>query len=1056
MRFPLGLLALAVWPQVLTAQGLTTAAIQGSVVDSGGSPIAGASVRVINTSNGRRWEITTPSSGRYALDGVAIGGPYRIEVRALGFVPEVRDGIVLALGQRVVSDFALQAAAVQLSPVTVTAAANPVLNPGRTGPAEVISAAKISELPNFGRDLVTLTLQSPQVAISPSVRFANEAVTIAGQSRQLNSFQVDGGVNYDLYTGRTQPGLQTWPRPISLETLEDIQVLVAPFDVRYGGFAGGLVNAVTKSGTNEIRGSMFGFLSNEALVGRNATGTTLGDFTAFEFGGSIGGPIVRDRMHYFFSADVYRRTIADAGPLITDTAAGADLARVGIRYSSATRFQDILRNTYALDPGTLGPYEGRAPAVDVFGKATAQLGTNSHLELSHHYTDGERRTFIVREFGVYRLSSVGQRVPATRNATRLVWSSVLGGRWSNELIASYLRSSDACLPNASYPLIRVRAVEGGMLVAGTNVTCPSSTAQGAFEITENITVGFAGHLFTLGAHAAALRFEDTQLQSGAGLWDFRHLDSLEAGRASHYERTLPGQARGHGIEFRAREIGLYVQDRWNPTRDVTLTAGLRFDVSFLPDAVSTNDELKSALGVDTGRLPSGRPLWSPRVGVNYDVRGDGRTFLRGGIGLFSGRLAYSWVASSYRDNGLQELFLSCDGAAVPQFDPISQPTSCGNGAGPTQRLSFFDRNVRFPQSLKASVGVDHRLPGDIVGTLDLIYTRAQHQLYFSDANLLSPMGAAHGEGNRPLYGTISAAGFATTARRTAPGPTALGQVVRASDRSGDHSSSVAVQLRRRIADRGEVSALYARTRARDRMSVINFLSRPNLEATPLDGTLEDRRLTTALFEIPHRVEASASLRLPYRVRLSLRYAGASGTPYTYTVRGDANADGIGVGGMTNDIVYVPRNRADISIDANGTAAGFGTVAQQDSVYDNIIDPLIEREPCLRRQRGRLLERNSCRNPWFGTLNARVTKALRTVPGQSLELTADVYNVLNLLSRDWGQHRVTTLDGSLPMLFLAGYDASTGRGIYRPQLPGFRQIQDLASRWQVELGVRYSF
>ena len=636
VRFPFGLLAFTVLPRLLTAQGVTTAAIQGSVVGSDTSPIAGATVRVINTSNGRRWEITTPSSGRYTLEDVAVGGPYRIEVRALGFTPEVRNGIVLALGQRVIADFALQPAPIQLSPVTVTASANPVLNPGRTGPAEVISAAKISALPNLGRDLVTLTLQSPQVAISPSAIFANEAVSVAGQSRQLNGFQVDGGVNYDLYTGRTQPGLQTWPRPISLETLEDIQVLVAPFDVRYGSFAGGLVNAVTKSGTNEIHGSMFGFLSNAALVGRNVTGTSAGDFTAVELGGSIGGPIVRDRIHYFLSADIYRRTIADAGPLVTDTAGGADLARVGIRYISATRFQDILRNTYALDPGTLGPYEGRAPAVDIFGKTTVQLGTNSHLELSHHYTDGERRTFITRLFGTYFLSSLGRRVPATRNASRLIWSSLLAGRWSNELIASYLRSSDACLPNVPYPLIRVRA-DQGMLVAGTAVTCPSWAAQGAFEVTENLTVGFGGHLFTLGAHAAALRFEDTQLQGGAGLWDFRNLDSLQAGRAFHYERTLPGQSRGRGIDFRAREIGLYVQDRWNPTRALTLTAGLRLDVSFLPDAVSTNEPLKSALGVDTGRLPSGGLLWSPRFGVNYDLRGEGRTFLRGGIGLFSGR-----------------------------------------------------------------------------------------------------------------------------------------------------------------------------------------------------------------------------------------------------------------------------------------------------------------------------------------------------------------------------------------------------------------------------------
>jgi hypothetical protein len=1049
MRPPLPLLAFALLPRLLIAQGVTTAAIQGTVVAQDSSPVRGASVWVINTSNGRRWEVTTPSSGRYALEDVAIGGPYRIEVRALGFAAEVRGEIVLALGQRVIADFALRPNAIRLSLVTVTADA--VLDPGRTGPAETISAARISALPNLGRDYVTLMLLSPQAAISPSTRFAQtEGITLAGQSRLLNGFQIDGGVNHDLYTGRMQPGLQTWPRPISLEAVEEIQVLVAPLDVRYGGFAGGLVNSVTKSGTNEIHGSVFGFLSNAALVGWNATGAEVGDFTTSQFGGSVGGPIVRDRVHYFVSADIYRRIIADTGPLITDTAGGADLARIGIRYASATRFQDILQNTFGLDPGALGPYEGRAPAADVFGKVTVQLGTNSHLELSHHYTDGERRTFITRLFGTYFLSSLGQRVPATGNASRLIWTSLLGGRWSNELIASHLRLSEACRPNVPYPLINVPA-DRGTLVAGTSTTCPSSSAQGAFEITENLTVGVGAHLFTLGTHGAALRFEDTQMQGSAGLWNFRNLDSLEAGRAVHYERTLPGPSRGRGIEFRAREIGVYLQDRWRPTRDLTVTAGVRMDLLLLPDTVGTNETLNSVLGVENGRLPSGNLLWSPRLGVNYDVRGEGRTFLRSGVGLFSGRPAYTWVASSYRDNGLQQLFLSCDATGVPPFDPVNQPTTCAGGSGPAPRLSFFDRGVRFPQSVKAFLGVDQRLPGGIVGTADLLYTHAPQQLYYSDANLASPIGAALGEAARPLYGTISAAGFATPVRRS----TTFGQVVRASNHGGDHTTSVSAQLRRQFGDRGEVSALYAHTRARDRMSLVNALARPNLETTPLDGTLDDRRLRTSLFEIPHRVDVNAAASLPYRLWLSLRYAGASGTAYTYTVRGDANADGIGNGTMTNDIVYVPRSRSDISIDGNGTAAGVGTATQQDSVYDTLAR-FIESEPCLRRQRGRIVARNSCRNPWFGTLNVRATKIFPTVAGQSLELAADLYNVLNLLKREWGQSRVTTLDPGVPLLSLVGYDASAGRGIYRPQLPGFRQIQDLASRWQTELSLRYVF
>jgi hypothetical protein len=590
------------------------------------------------------------------------------------------------------------------------------------------------------------------------------------------------------------------------------------------------------------------------------------------------------------------------------------------------------------------------------------------------------------------------------------------------------------------------------LTAGTGTTCPSSSSQRDFEITDNLTVDVGGHLFTIGAHAEALHFHDAQLQGSAGVWNFRNLDSLQVGHAAHYERTLPATSRGPAINFAARQLGLYVQDRWRPRRTLTLTAGLRMDVPFLPDRIATNRLLRDSLGVDNGPLPNGNPQWSPRLGFNYDVAGQGRTFLRGGIGVFTGRPAYTWIASAYRDDGRHQLFVSCDGAQVPQFDPLLQPTTCISGAPPPSRLSFFNRDVKFPQSVKTFLGADQRLPGDIIATVDVLFTRAQHQLYFSDANLLTPAGAAQGEDFRPLYGTINAAGIATVARR-AP---SLGQVVRAANRNGDHTTSMAIQFRKAFSDRADVTGLYAYTRAWDRMSVGTSLAKPNLESTPLDGTLDDRRLATSLFEIPHRIELDAAVRLPYRVSLSLRYSGVSGTPYTYTIRGDANADGIGNGPMTNDIVYVPGNRFDISIDGNGPAAGLGSSADQDSVYNKVLSPFIEREPCLHRQRGRILARNSCRNPWFGTLNARVTKAFPTLTGQSLQLTADIYNVLNILNREWGQYRVTTLDSAVPMLFLSGYDPSAGRGIYRPLLPGFRQIQDLASRWQTELSVRYVF
>lgn len=1046
----------ALLPQLLAAQGITSAAIHGRVLHADGSPIAGATLHVTNLSNGRRWEVATHSTGRYLLEDVAIGGPYRIEARAVGFAPEARAGMVLALGDRLVADFELRPAAIELAPVDVTAAADPVLNSGRTGPAEVVSRTRIAELPNLGRDFLALALQSPHVAISPAAGTAGfGGITIAGQNKLYNSFQVDGAVNHDFYRGLL-PGRETLPRPISLEALDQVQVLPAPFDVRYGAFAGGLVNAVTRSGSNDFAGSLFAHLADAKLARRNLAGDVVGDFTTREYGGTVGGALVRDRAHYFVSVDVRHQVVPDPGPLITDTAGGADLALIGISYESAVRFQELLRDTFGLDPGTLGPVDGQVRARDVLAKATVQLGTNSHLELSHHYTYGDRWGFLLaRTPTFYLLSSTDQRNPSTVNASRFIWTSVVGNRWSNELILSRLRLDDSCRARGSLVHIRARA-DGGLLVAGAQGACPTqpvnSVVQNTLELTDNLTGAFGTHVITFGTHAEILRFQDDGLQNSSGMWNFASLDALQAGTANRYTRLLPGPGRTGGLDIRARHVGVYVQDRWVPRGHLTLTVGVRVDVPIFPDAIATNERLRDSLGIDTGRLPSGNLLWSPRLGVNYNLQGKGRTFLRGGVGLFSGRLPYQWLGSAYRDNGAQELLLDCQGAATPAFDPASQPTVCANGSGPVSRLSFFDPDTRFPQNLKLSMGADHLLPGGVVGTLDLLYTRAVHQPYLTDANLQPPAGVARGEGNRLLYGTP-----AVPVSRPLRYDTTFGQVVRVANASGDHALSVSLQLRKQFGGRATASGFYGFTQARDRMSVINPGARQNLENTPLDGTLEARRLRTSYFEIPHRVQLSATLRLPWRTWVSLQYAGASGTPYTHMVQGDANADGIGSVPLINDPIYVPRDRADIAIDGNGpSGSGVGTAAQQDSVYFFHIDPLIRAEPCLREQRGRVLRRSSCRNPWFGTVNARVTKAVPTRAGQSLELTADVYNVLNLLSSHWGLHRRTIPDPWVQTFQLQGYDAAAGRGVYAYVFRGLERVVDLASRWQVEVSVRYVF
>ena len=1037
-RLAIGVLALSLATVPLNAQGITSAALQGNVAQADGTPIAGAVVAATLAASGARWQVVTDAAGRYFVENIRVGGPYVIEARAVGFKAASQTGVRLALGQRHRADFVLERLAVELPTVTISASVDPLLNSGRTGPAQIVSETELGRLPNLARDLSVAAALGPLAVLRPF-----GGIAIGGQNQSFNSLQVDGGVSADLYFGRTPGGAfpsgffpEVLPHTISLETVSEFQVLAAPFDVRLGNFAGGLLNAVTKSGTNTFHGSAFSFFQDGGLAARNLAGRPT-DFTSWQFGGTLSGPIVRNRIHFLLNADLQHRVVPDAGPLVTD------VGRTGVSESSAVRLQGILRDTFGLDPGTLGPSDGHLPAQDLFAKVTVQLGTSGHLELSHHYAHGDRRDFmdVGRTFDTTGLSSVAGRSRSTAQTSRLIWSALLGSRTQNEVIVSYERLLDTCRPNGAFPLIQVRA-DAGILLAGSNTVCPTTAVdQNAVELTENLTIGAGPHLLTLGVHGELLHFRDPLVQVSAGRWAFSSLDSLSQGIANHYDRGLPGPTPG--ADFHAVGLGVYAQDRWAPAPRLTLTAGVRVDVPFLPDAAFTNDSVLSRLRVDTGRLPSGNALWSPRLGVNYDLSGDGSAFLRGGIGLFSGPPPYRWLGNGYRDGG-EERVVNCNGTDVPlfakPFGPGGQPTTCPSTGGTTPRISFFDPGLKLPQNLKLALGVDRRFPWGVVATIDFLYTRAIHQVYITEANLGAPTRLASGEGGRPMYGTIApATGLARPDWRDAY----FGEVFRMSNRDGDHSVSLSTQVRKRFRETLVLYLSYAFSQAHDRMSLINLPARANFSNTPLDGTLDDRRLGPSFFETPHKVSVGATLDLPHGVQLSFLYQGASQPPYTYVIDGDANADRIGgAGSLFNDIVYVPRNPGDITL-----------VPASDSAR---LETFIERQPCLSEQRGRIMKRGSCRNGWLSSLNARLTSTVALSGGQHVEITADVLNVPNLISSRWGQNRDATTAPSVPLLRLVGWDTVNERGLYRLELPQRGVVDDATSQWRVQLGVRYAF
>ncbi len=1052
----------------VAAQGVASASMTGLVTKDGGQPLEGAMVVVTNTLTGQRFQVVTRPTGRFTLENLPPGGPYTVEVRAIGYQAGRRTGVRLDLGQRFASDFALRAAVVEVQEIFVQAGRDAIINRGRTGAAATVSDSSVANLPTLGRNFTDLITSAPGVAAGPGGR-----PSIAGSNNRFNNIQVDGAVNNDLFgLGSTgAPGGQTSGRAVPLDAVQEFQVLVAPFDVRQGGFVGGLVNAVTKSGTNAYRGSMFLYGQSDALV-TNTPRPESGQFSTSQFGGSFAGPIIANRAHFFVSYDQQVSTTPFAGDIVGvtfDTAGGIGATR-------CQGFVDEVANR-GYDAGSCGGFDFKFPTLNLFGKITAQAGSTGQVEFSANYATSSDYTIVRATNRDYQLTGGGYTIENTNFSPRFRWTNVFGGRFSNEFLIGYTHAADPRVPDQPYSTVVVQSGAGYNLVTGAELNShKTSTVQDVWELTDNLTFDVGSHRILLGTHNEVFQFRNDFYSQFKGVWTFSSLANFQAGNALSYVRNVPagvagipgGRSDGPTADFGVRQFGLYAQDQFSPLTNLTLTVGVRADVPVFPATPPTNPRLLTSLGpkYDTGEFPSGNVMISPRIGFNYDLGGTGDLSIRGGVGVFSGRPAYVWMSNAYSNSGLEQAQLNCTGANVPNFntfglDPDNQPTACAGPAGLTQsapNINMFDPEFKFPQSLRVSLGVDKRLPLGLVASVDGMFSNSFKALYISDYNLVGTsgvwpdtgIGTLAGEGGRILYGNVTGANPVVS--RVTPN---FRQVLFHHNRGLDYSYSGIFQLNRRFAEGYEFSASYVYSRSFDLMSATSSTASSNFGFATLDGPITDRNLRTSSFDRPHTLKLSGMVHLPYNFELSMQYVGLSGSPYAYAVGGDVNGDGVGsssnLTGAQNDLFYVPLDANDITF----SAAVEGNPTLRAATYDSL-NAFIERESCLKDRRGEIMERNSCRNPWQTFLNANISWSMNTYRGQRIELSLGIFNVLHFLNNEWGLVKQTTGFEGTNLVSRVGYDATNLRNRYALALPVYQQVSRNASRGKILLGGRYTF
>ena len=1087
------------------AQGVTTGAITGKVTDTSGQPVALADVRIVNRSTGYVTSSRTRENGVFLVQGLEVGGPYRVTVRAIGHQPYQRDDVDVGLSEATRVDAQLAPQAVELAAVTVTGGATPDFSPTRQGVGTQISDSLVRRIPTFSRDFIDQLRLSPQVVSVP-----NAAPSGGGAYNRYNTITIDGAnqsERFNLAATNGVPGGSASGKIVSLDAVKEFRVVFTPSDVRQGNFAGMLVNAVTKSGTNEFHGgASYTYRSNTDVLGVDLVGEALrpSQFDVKQYSFYVGGPIIRDRLHFFIAPEFQERTAPATGPYYLGTQPSSSPAPV-IPLDSLTRIANFMQSTYNFNVGTTGLVNNDTPLRNLFGRIDYQISPVHRVvvrQILNHDEDGSFSRNLatynnspLQQNSGFRFGSNGfSRVAKNNSTTAQLYSNFTDGM-SNELIVGYSTIHDERQVPVQAPEVGVGVNTGGTpnaVTFGTEQFSPGNLLdQKIFEAVDNVTIPKGAHTLTVGGRLDFTHIFNNFAQGSYGVYTFQTIAALEAGTPSGYAVGYANSQNPSDIpaDFHVRVYSLYGQDQWRVSDRFTLTAGVRADIPSLPDHPSQNDTLTNALaaaglpGIRTDIVPKTQVLWSPRVGFNFDPTGDQRNQVRGSLGIYTGPPPYILLGNAYANTGLGLVRLSCTAAGtVPAFtvDVSALPKACagspvpGPGQAGTVGVNLTDANFKYPQYFGVSAGFDRQLPYNTVLTVEGMYRKAINGVLIRNLNIKGPRQVAGqpytDRDGRVLYAdTISASGAVTdTAQvwlRSLRGVGFTEGMIQVTNQSKDFNYSLSGQLNRRFSDRFEATIAYTYTKSEDVQSLTSDRAISNWRnGRQLSEALEDLQTSTSVFSRPGRFLAYGTYTIPWKsvsTDVTVYYERTSGFPISYVASGDLNGDGYN----GNDLLYIPRDTSEIRI-GTGVDGSFVKNAVAAQAFQRFIDA----QPCLAEQRGHIMKRDSCRSPAQNRLDLSLRQSIPQFRGHQLALQLDFFNFLNFLNKDWGQVRLPTLSPTFPdqrVLIQTGRNA----GPLNQSIPTFTFNNNLYdattgaakpfegrinSVYQIQLALRYSF
>lgn len=1072
----------------------TTSTISGRVNDDKGNPIAGATVTAIHEPTGAISTTQSNKKGIFNIPNLKPGGPYTVKVTFVGFSEQKAENLNFTLGNNPDMSIGLKLDTKSMNEVVVSGTK-------RTGAGGTnISRNQLNSLPTLGRSLSDFTRLTPQ----------SNNNSFAGSNFRYNNLTIDGAINNDAIGfsnsfGGTSGGGQsgaagagTRTNPYSIDAIQEVQVQLSPFDVKMGNFTGGSVNAVTKSGTNALHGSVYGYMRNQSLMGKSVDGlkTKIGsDFHEYQYGASIGGPIVKNKAFFFVNFEQTRRqeptfyNIGDPGAAITLTEA----------QQISTKLQSL-----GYDAGSYtGAYKLFTNSDKVFARFDFKLNSKNSLMLRAIYTNGSGNN-LERSSTNFQFGS-SDFTQYTKNLNMVAeLKTKISNNLNNQFNISYINVHEyRTFPGVLAPFMDI---DNGRIYAGTwREASIYNMKQKTFEISDNVTYTKGINKFTIGTHNEFYDLSYGFINSWNGRWEYsRGVNSFLNNNPSRvrgaFSRNTSKMANDREAiysdapnPFKVSLLSGYVQDEISVNKRFKITPGVRIDYSAVGSQPGLDSNLNATVRTTQTTMPTytntsfselknnylGKASVSPRLGFNFDVTGKGNIVIRGGTGIFLGRMPFAWMGYGYTLNGNTYGNIDWNGIGASTTVPLAinsyglkdTITKYGGASkSSTRELDIVDNNFKLPRVWRSNLAVDYKFGKGYKFTFDVLYTKTMYDVKFQQINLFdsvqyfttgptqSPIYVARGSGTNgkynPAYSNIYFLSNTTKGFRyniTA----SLGKTTNN------------IKMGKRFLLDMNWNLAYTYGKSKDISNGIRNSWESNFNLNPAISP-NDPQLGYSNFDLRHRIVGTIGTSFHWSksntTSLNFFYSGQTGNPYTLVYQSAP-----GSGGSNAALPYIPKDQSDIRLadyTLNGTLY---TAAQQWADLNSFIDG----DKYLKTRRGQYAERNGMRTPWNNEVDMKLMHEFKFGRNsqQSIQVSIDIFNVLNLLNNSWGHVDFVTNVNQYDVNFLKYATDANGKAAGTPAsgyLPTYNFVKPtgvsghyytldpINSRWQGQFGIKYNF